>query len=124
MRGYRPEELFDRDGRLVPELADLAPKGDRRMGANPHANGGRLTVDLDLPDFRKYAIAVTKPATERHESTRQLGKMLRDVFKRGEQAARTFASSAPTRQTRTGWATSSRSRTAARSGRSSPSTTT
>ena len=84
MRGYRPEELFDRDGRLVPELADLAPKGDRRMGANPHANGRRLTVDLDLPDFRDYAIPVTKPATERHESTRQLGKMIRDVFKRGE----------------------------------------
>ena len=68
------------DGRLVPELAALAPKGDRRMGANPHANGGKLTVDLDLPDFRDYAIPVTKPATERHESTRQLGKMMRDMF--------------------------------------------
>ena len=84
MRSYRPEELFDQNGRLVPELAALAPKGDRRMGANPHANGGKLTVDLDLPDFRDYAIPVTKPATERHESTRQLGKMIRDVFKRGE----------------------------------------
>ena len=84
MRGYRPEELFDQNGRLVPELAALAPKGDRRMGANPHANGGTLTVDLDLPDFRDYAIPVTKPATERHESTRQLGKMIRDVFQRGE----------------------------------------
>ena len=52
------------------------------MGANPHANGGKLTVDLDLPDFRGYAIPVTKPATERHESTRQLGKMMRDMFKR------------------------------------------
>ena len=81
MRSYRPEELFDHDGRLVPELAALAPKGDRRMGANPHANGGKLTVDLDLPDFRDYAIPVTKPATERHESTRQLGKMMRDMFK-------------------------------------------
>jgi xylulose-5-phosphate/fructose-6-phosphate phosphoketolase len=81
MRGYRPEELFDRDGRLVPELTALAPKGDRRMGANPHANGGKLTVDLDLPDFRDYAIPVTKPATDRHESTRQLGKMMRDMFK-------------------------------------------
>jgi len=84
MRGYRPEELFDQNGRLVPELAALAPKGDRRMGANPHANGGTLTADLDLPDFRDYAIPVTKPATERHESTRQLGKMIRDVFQRGE----------------------------------------
>jgi len=84
MRGYRPEELFDQNGRLVPELAALAPKGDRRMGANPHANGGTLTIDLDLPDFRDYAIPVTKPATERHESTRQLGKMIRDVFQRGE----------------------------------------
>ena len=82
MRSYRPEELFDQNGRLVPELAALAPKGDRRMGANPHANGGKLTVDLDLPDFRDYAIPVTKPATERHESTRQLGKMMRDMFKR------------------------------------------
>ena len=85
MRSYRPEELFDENGRLVPELAALAPKGDRRMGANPHANGGKLTVDLDLPDFRDYAIPVTKPATERHESTRQLGKMMRDMFKRSAQ---------------------------------------
>jgi len=81
MRGYRPEQLFDGNGRLDPELAALAPKGDRRMAANPHANGGKLTVDLDLPDFRRYAIAVTKPATERHESTRQLGKMMRDMFR-------------------------------------------
>src|SRR6185312_4862821 len=61
------------------------PKGDRRMGANPHANGGKLTVDLDLPSFRDYAIPVTKPATERRESTRQLGKMIRDIFKRSVQ---------------------------------------
>jgi len=83
MRGYRPEELFDENGQLVPDLAALAPEGDRRMGAKPHANGGKLTIDLDLPDFRDYAIAVTKPATDRHESTRQLGKMIRDMFKRG-----------------------------------------
>ncbi len=81
MRSYRPEELFDENGRLVGELSRLAPKGDRRMGANPHANGGRLTVDLDLPDVRAYAIPVTKPATERHESTRQLGKLMRDLFR-------------------------------------------
>ena len=84
---YRPEELFDEDGRLVPELAALAPRGDRRMGANPHANGGRLLVDLDLPDFRDYAVDVEKPATERHESTRQLGKLLRDIFARNARAA-------------------------------------
>ncbi len=81
MLSYRPNELFDHNGRLVRELAELAPKGDRRMGANPHANGGKLIVDLDLPDFRGYAVPVTKPATERHESTRQLGKMMRDLFK-------------------------------------------
>jgi xylulose-5-phosphate/fructose-6-phosphate phosphoketolase len=82
MHSYRPEELFDEDGRLRPDLAALAPEGDRRMGANPHANGGKLTVDLDLPSYRDYAIPVTKPATERRESTRQLGKMIRDLFKR------------------------------------------
>jgi xylulose-5-phosphate/fructose-6-phosphate phosphoketolase len=82
MRSYRPEELFDERGCLVPALAALAPAGDRRMGANPHANGGRVLVDLDLPDFIDYALAVKQPATERHESTRQLGKMMRDIFKR------------------------------------------
>ena len=82
MRNYRPEELFDERGRLVPELTALAPAGDRRMGANPHANGGRLLVDLDLPDFADYALSVTQPAAECHESTRQLGKYLRDVFQR------------------------------------------
>jgi xylulose-5-phosphate/fructose-6-phosphate phosphoketolase len=85
LRSYRPEELFDENGRLVPELAALAPKGDRRMGANPHANGGKLIGDLDLPDFRDYAIPVTQPATEQCESTRQLGKMIRDLFKRSAQ---------------------------------------
>jgi xylulose-5-phosphate/fructose-6-phosphate phosphoketolase len=80
MRSYEPEELFDHDGRLNPELAALAPKGDYRMGANPHANGGKLLVDLDLPAFGEYALDVTKPATEHHESTRALGAMLRDIF--------------------------------------------
>src|SRR5436309_2988472 len=61
MKSYRPEELFDQTGRLVPELAELAPTGDRRMGANPHANGGVLLRDLRLPDFRNYAVAVTQP---------------------------------------------------------------
>jgi len=87
MRGYKPDELFDADGRLISELAALAPKGDRRMGANPHANGGRLLADLAMPDFRDYALPVPKPATERHESTRQLGKMLRDIFVKNKAAA-------------------------------------
>jgi xylulose-5-phosphate/fructose-6-phosphate phosphoketolase len=82
MRSYRPEELFDGGGRFVADLAALSPAGDRRMSANPHANGGKLTVPLDLPDYGDYAIPVRKPGTERHESTRQLGKMLRDVFRR------------------------------------------
>jgi xylulose-5-phosphate/fructose-6-phosphate phosphoketolase len=80
MAGYQPDEQFDRTGRLVPELADLAPRGDRRMGANPHANGGRLMKPLTLPDFREYALPVPSPAADVAESTRQLGKMLRDVF--------------------------------------------
>jgi len=89
MRSYQPEKLFDKNGRLIAELAALAPKGDRRMGANPHANGGKLTVDLPLPDFREHAIPVVKPARERHESTRQLGKLLRDLFVR-DQAQHNF----------------------------------
>ncbi len=86
MKSYRPEELFDAEGRLVAALAALAPKGDRRMGANPHGNGGRLLVDLDLPDFTDYAIPVSRPGSERHESTRQLGKLMRDVFTRNARA--------------------------------------
>ncbi len=80
MRSYQPESLFDANSRLRPELAALAPAGERRMGANPHANGGKLMVNLDMPDFTDYAIEVKRPATEQHESTRQLGKMLRDIF--------------------------------------------
>ncbi len=80
MRSYHPEEQFDGNGTLRPELAALAPSGDRRMGANPHANGGRLLVDLDLPDFRAYAVEVPRPATLHRESTRQLGAMLRDTY--------------------------------------------
>jgi len=82
MRSYHPEDLFDEHGRFVADLAALAPKGERRMGANPNANGGKLLVDLDLPAFTDYAIDVPKPATEHHESTRQLGKMMRDIFTR------------------------------------------
>ncbi|HXY29462.1 MAG TPA: phosphoketolase family protein [Gemmatimonadaceae bacterium] len=80
LRSYEPERLFDERGRLEPELGALAPSGRRRMGANPHANGGKLLVDLALPDFRRYALAVSAPATERAESTRQLGALARDIF--------------------------------------------
>jgi xylulose-5-phosphate/fructose-6-phosphate phosphoketolase len=80
MRSYRPSELFDTEGRLMPELAALAPVGDRRMGANPHANGGILLRDLRLPDFREYAVEVTKPGTGTAEATRVLGGFLRDVM--------------------------------------------
>ena len=86
MRSYRPEELFDAAGRLAPDVAALAPLGARRMGANPHANGGR-EIPLDLPTFRDYAVPVSRPAIDRHESTRQLGKFMRDVFTRNSQQA-------------------------------------
>jgi xylulose-5-phosphate/fructose-6-phosphate phosphoketolase len=81
MKSYRPEELFDENGKFVAELAELAPKGDRRMGANPNANGGLLLRDLVMPDFREYAVAVPKPGTENAEATRVLGGFLRDVMK-------------------------------------------
>ena len=80
MRSYKPEELFDQEGRLQPELAELAPAGQRRMGDNPHANGGLLLRALHLPDFRDYAVPVSKPGTTTQESTRVLGKFLRDVM--------------------------------------------
>jgi xylulose-5-phosphate/fructose-6-phosphate phosphoketolase len=80
MRSYRPEELFDQGGALRQELADLAPEGERRMGANPHANGGLLLRDLELPDFRDYAVEVGSPATMTSEATRVLGTFLRDVI--------------------------------------------
>ena len=80
MRSYRPEELFDEDGALRQELADLPPSGLKRMGANPHANGGALTRDLELPDFRDYAVDVPSPARTPSEATRVLGEFLRDVM--------------------------------------------
>jgi xylulose-5-phosphate/fructose-6-phosphate phosphoketolase len=86
MRGYRPEELFDEKGALIPELAELAPKGERRMGANPHANGGLLLRDLVMPDFREYAVSVSTPGTENAEATRVLGGLLRDVTKLNAEA--------------------------------------
>jgi xylulose-5-phosphate/fructose-6-phosphate phosphoketolase len=81
LRSYRPEELFDEGGRLRPELAALAPAGPRRMGANPHGNGGLLLRDLRLPDFRDYAVDVPEPARELAEATRVLGTWLRDVIR-------------------------------------------
>ena len=81
MRSYRPEELFDANGRVMAEIAALAPKGDRRMGANPHANGGLLLKDLALPDFRDYAVAVPTPGAVDAESTRLTGQFLRDVMR-------------------------------------------
>ncbi|MGH7054253.1 MAG: phosphoketolase family protein, partial [Stellaceae bacterium] len=81
MRSYRPEELFDREGRPVSELTALAPAGARRMGANPHSNGGLLLRDLELPEFRDYAIAVPQPGTITAEATRILGRFLRDVMR-------------------------------------------
>ena len=81
MRSYRPEELFDETGRPVAELSALAPKGTRRMGANPHANGGLLLRDLRMPDFREHAVSVTAPGSVSAEATRVLGQMLRDVMK-------------------------------------------
>lgn len=81
MKSYHPETLFDQNGKLIPELAELAPQGDRRMGANPHANGGLLLKDLKLPNFRDYGVEVTAPGTAIAESTRILGQFLRDVMK-------------------------------------------
>jgi xylulose-5-phosphate/fructose-6-phosphate phosphoketolase len=81
MKSYQPEELFDTNGKLIPELAELAPKGNRRMGANPQANGGLLLKDLVMPEFRDYAVRVAKPGTETAEATRILGNLLRDVMK-------------------------------------------
>jgi xylulose-5-phosphate/fructose-6-phosphate phosphoketolase len=81
MKSYKPEELFDKTGRLKPELAELPPKGDRRMSANPHANGGLLLKDLRLPDYRDYAVQVPKPGATTAESTRLMGKFLRDTMK-------------------------------------------
>ena len=81
LRGYRPQELFDAQGGLDPDLAELAPKGDRRMGANPHANGGRLLRDLEMPDFREHAVDVPRPGEPGIGDTHVLGRFLRDVTK-------------------------------------------
>jgi xylulose-5-phosphate/fructose-6-phosphate phosphoketolase len=90
LQSYRPDELFDERGALLPELASLAPAGERRMSANPHANGGIVLQDLVLPDFRKYAVDVGKPATTFSEATRVLGAFLRDVVVRNPSNFRVF----------------------------------
>jgi xylulose-5-phosphate/fructose-6-phosphate phosphoketolase len=90
MRSYRPEELFDPTGRLIPELRALAPRGTRRMGANPHANGGLLRRPLRMPDFRSYAVKVEKPGQAMAENTRPLGQFLRDIMRSNMKNFRVF----------------------------------
>ncbi|MGH9030034.1 MAG: phosphoketolase family protein [Acidimicrobiales bacterium] len=90
LRSYRPEELFDDDGALVAELAELSPRSRRRMSANPHANGGILLEDLELPDFRSYGIEVASPGTTSTEATRVLGTFVRDVIRMNGRRFRLF----------------------------------
>ncbi|HEY3627303.1 MAG TPA: phosphoketolase family protein [Terracidiphilus sp.] len=90
LRSYRPGELFDEDGRLVPELKTLAPSGLRRMSANPHANGGLLRRALRLPNFRNYAIEVNQPGRISAENTRPLGQFLRDIMRKNPHSFRVF----------------------------------
>ena len=105
LRSYRPEELFDERRRARAGARRAAAPGERRMSANPHANGGELLRDLVLPDFRDYAVDVAQPGTTSSEATRVLGELLRDVIRA---TRRTSASSAPTRPRRTGFGACSR----------------
>jgi xylulose-5-phosphate/fructose-6-phosphate phosphoketolase len=91
LKSYRPQELFDKTGRLIPGLAALAPEGERRMSANPHANGGLVLYDLRLPDFRDYAVAVTRPGASTAEATRVQGTFIRDVIKQNPDNFRIFS---------------------------------
>src|SRR5579872_6494076 len=91
MKSYKAEELFDENGRLRPELAELAPKGDRRMGANPHANGGILLRDLRMPDFCDYAVKMPRPGATEAEATRVQGEFIRDVIKLNPANFRVFS---------------------------------
>ncbi len=91
MRSYKPEELFDERGTLIPELRALPPIGERRMSANPHANGGKLRKPLNLPDFRDYAIPIKAPGAEEFSPTETLGKFLRDVMRRNMTSFRMFS---------------------------------
>ena len=89
LKSYKPEELFDKNGKLIPELKELAPTGDKRMGATPYANGGKLLRDLRLPDFREYAVDVPKPGSVEAQDMLELGDFVRDIFKLNE-AAKNF----------------------------------
>jgi xylulose-5-phosphate/fructose-6-phosphate phosphoketolase len=91
MRSYKPEELFDKDGRLAAELQELPPSGERRMSANPHANGGKLRKPLNLPDFRDYAVPIDSPGTKEISPTETLGKFLRDVMRNNMNSFRLFS---------------------------------
>jgi xylulose-5-phosphate/fructose-6-phosphate phosphoketolase len=102
MKSYQPEKLFDKSGRLKSELAELAPKGERRMSANAHANGGLLLRGLRLPDFRKYAVDVKKPGASSAEATRVMGKFLRDVMKQNL-ASRNFRLFSPDENNSNRW---------------------
>jgi xylulose-5-phosphate/fructose-6-phosphate phosphoketolase len=102
MKSYRPDELFDAAGRLKPELAELAPDGQRRMSNNPHANGGLLLRDLRLPDFRDYAVEVPSPGATVVESTRVMGKFLRDVMQQNL-ASRNFRLFSPDENNSNRW---------------------
>lgn len=86
LHSYHPEELFDENGRLLPEIEDLAPKGDHRIGMNPHANGGKLLRDLRLPDFRDYAFDIESHGAKEAQDTSNLGAFIRDIFKLNEDA--------------------------------------
>jgi xylulose-5-phosphate/fructose-6-phosphate phosphoketolase len=90
LRSYRPQELFDEAGRLIPELRALAPRGPRRMSANPHSNGGLLRRPLRMPDFRDHAVVVDRPGAARHETTRPLGGLLRDILRMNPDNFRVF----------------------------------
>ncbi len=90
MKSYHPEELFDANGKLLPELKELAPKGTRRMSANPHANGGLLRKDLKLPDIKNYAVAVSSRGTSLYENTKPMGEFLRDVMRNNPTSFRLF----------------------------------
>jgi xylulose-5-phosphate/fructose-6-phosphate phosphoketolase len=90
MRSYQPQELFDERGRLVSSLRELAPRGDRRMGANPHANGGKIAPVLEAPDFTRYALPVPRHGVEHQESTRALGALIRDLYRSNPHSFRLF----------------------------------
>ncbi|HUR53694.1 MAG TPA: phosphoketolase family protein, partial [Gemmataceae bacterium] len=102
LKNYRPEELFGASGALRPELTELAPAGDRRMGANPHGNGGQLLSHLDLPDYREFAVAVPTPGGATAEATREMGRFLREVMKRNL-AARNFRLFSPDENNSNRW---------------------